>query len=63
VSLYLCDECKDAALGRGRTEGYNAVLELLDSEVAKFKERGDLTTAEIIEVMRAKVKARSERGS
>lgn len=43
-----------------RTAAYDEVLELLDVEIAKFKERGDLATAEIIEVMRAKVRAKRD---
>ena len=41
-----------------KTQAYGDVLALLDSEIAKAKERGDLTTAETIEVLRAKVKAK-----
>lgn len=38
---------------------YDDVLQLLDEELAKAKDRGDTHAAEVIEVLRAKVKARS----
>lgn len=41
-----------------RRDIFAEVLALLDSEIEKAKDRGDLTTAETIEVIRAKVKAK-----
>jgi hypothetical protein len=77
VAPFTCDDCgfetkdmplfkehRESCLGSssyGRAQAYDEVLELLDAEIAKFKERDDLMTAETIEVMRAKVKARSEK--
>lgn len=43
----------------GYEAAFGEVLELLDAEISKSRERGDLTTAETIEMLRAKVKARS----
>lgn len=37
---------------------YSLVIDLLDAEVAKSKDRGDFATAETIEMLRAKVKAK-----
>lgn len=45
-----------------RAEGYAVayveVLELLDTEIAKSKDRGDLPSAELLEILRAKISAR-----
>ena len=41
-----------------KAEAYKNVLGLLECEINKAKERGDLATAETVEVLRAKVKAK-----
>lgn len=43
----------------GQRLAYDQVLILLDTEIARFKDCGDFVTAEVIEVLRAKVKAKS----
>jgi hypothetical protein len=48
----------DALVTLARENAYAEVIDLLDAEIGKAKDRGDLTTAETIEVLRAKVKAR-----
>lgn len=45
----------------GKREAYEEVLALLDREIAKSKDNGDLQTAELFELIRAKVKAHAER--
>lgn len=37
---------------------YSEVLDLFDNEIMKSKDRGDFTSAETIEMLRAKVKAK-----
>lgn len=41
-----------------RARTIEEIVELLDREVQKMKDRGDLTSAEVVEVVRAKVKAK-----
>lgn len=41
----------------GYAQAYVEVLELLDKEITKAKDRGDFQTSETIEVVRAKVNA------
>lgn len=53
VSTPLPNSDRDLAFGE--------VLALLEDELAKAKDRGDTHAAEVIEVLRAKVKARSLR--
>ncbi len=48
---------------KGFRRAYEQVLELLDKEIAKAKDCGDLQTAEVFELVRAKVKAHSERST
>lgn len=43
----------------GQRLAYDQVIILLDTEVTRFKDCGDFTTAEVIEILRAKVKAKS----
>lgn len=51
----------DALREKHRAEAYAEVVQLLDREIAKSKDNGDLDTAEVFELIRAKVKAHSER--
>lgn len=54
------EKATDADIRRnGRQSAYDEVLSLLDAEIAKFKDRGDSAAAEVTEVLRAKVKAKS----
>jgi hypothetical protein len=46
-------------MARGERRAYDQVLELLDKEIAKAKDNGDRQTAEVFELIRAKVKAHS----
>jgi thioesterase domain-containing protein len=55
------DELRRAAGELARAHAYEQVLELLDREIAKAKDNGDLDTAEVFELIRAKVKAHSDK--
>jgi len=48
----------DTLVFLARENAYAEVLALFDSEIDKSKERGDLATVDMIEVLRAKVKAK-----
>lgn len=46
-------------IAAGRRAAYDDSIQLLDEEQAKAKERGDDVTAELIDILRAKLKARA----
>lgn len=43
----------------GQRLAFDQTIVLLDTEIARFKDCGDFTTAEVIEILRAKVKAKA----
>jgi hypothetical protein len=50
------DELTDET-AQGERRAYTQVLELLEKEIVKAKDNGDFDTAEVFELIRAKVKA------
>lgn len=53
----------DPKIAEGQRLAYEQVLEMLEKEIAKSKDNGDLQTAEVFELVRAKVKAYSLRAA
>jgi hypothetical protein len=51
----------DEKIAEGSRRAYEQVLEMLEREIVKAKECGDAQTAEVFELVRAKVKAYSLR--
>lgn len=44
-----------------RSAAFQEMLELIDAEIAKHKECGDLTSAECLEMLRAKIEDKGKR--